>query len=230
MGNGISDQETGPGTVACPNCGKAILALALQCKYCRAWTSEISRLVAPEATDKPAVPSFEKAGYFSNGQSIRHLVWLSVLSFGLYEVYWFYRNWRALAEHTGMDLKAGWRTLGLLVPVVNVFMVYHQFRLVHVLATQGGRVPSYSPWAMALGYFLLVGVSNVPGPMWPLTFLTVLPMIPVQAEINAYWAGQQPDRQIREHLNRAEIALLFLGGFMLSVVIGSVLSGGGLAP
>ena len=175
----------------------------------------------------PVARSFDAAaGNYSKGQSITQLLWLTVLSFGLYEVYWFYRNWKALAEHTGLKINPVWRTLGLLVPFVNVFMVYHQFRMVWLLAESPARTPVYSPGIMTLAYFALVGVSNAVGPIWPLAALTVLPIIPVQFELNRYWAGEQPGLPLRRVLYPLEVAVL-AGGALAFFALAARLLGGG---
>ena len=210
-------------TKPCPHCGKEIRRGALQCRYCRAWFHQSAPApVGPSADPKrPLAPSFERTarGDYSHAQPIRHLVWLAILSFGLYELYWFYRNWRVIKEHGGHDFSPGWRAVGLFVPIVNVFMVYHMFRLAYVMGDSPDRRPVFTPGRQTLAYFLLVAVSNVPGPFWPLTFLTVLPMIPVQAALNRYWASEQPDRPVRESFNAAETVILALGALMFMVIL-----------
>ncbi len=214
---------------SCPHCGREIRSGALQCRYCRAWFYDGSSTaptaaptVAPTvAGDERAVPSFDKVSRaeFSHAQPIRHLVWLAILSFGLYELYWFYRNWRAIKEHGAHEFSPGWRTLGLFVPIVNVFMVYHMFRLAYALAGSSERRPAFTPGRQTLAYFLLVALANVPGPLWPLTFLTVLPMIPVQVELNRYWASRQPGQPVRETFNAVETVILALGMLALMVIL-----------
>lgn len=212
-------------TRPCPNCGKEIRTLALQCRYCRAWFHEGApepAAAGPTPQPRPAaVPSFEKAEAprYSDAQPVRHLVWLAILSFGLYELYWFYRNWRAIKAVTTHDFSPGWRTAGLFVPIANVFMVYHLFRLAYSMADTPDRQPAFTPGRQTLVYFLLVAVSNVPGPFWPLTFLTVLPMIPVQAELNRFWAAQQPERPVRETYSSVETVILALGMLIMMVVL-----------
>jgi hypothetical protein len=69
-----------------------------------------------------------------------------------------------------------------------------------------------------------VGLSNLPG-LWALTFLTVVPMLPVQAELNRYWTSELPTARMRLRYTPAEMVVMALGAGMLMVFLASLASG-----
>jgi hypothetical protein len=191
-----------PGTEmrTCPFCGGELLAKALQCRHCRRWMPEA--LSAPE----PAV----SARPYSLGQLPIHLVLLSVLTLGVYEVYWFWRNWRDLRDNAGVDVSPGWRTVGLFLPVVNVAMVYQQLRVVSDAAASRGLTPSYSPLAVTAAFFALAFAGNWTL-VWMVSLLNVLPLVPVQQTLNRLWQLEQPGAPLRERFAPHEMAAMFAG-------------------
>jgi hypothetical protein len=193
-------------TKGCPFCGGELLAKALQCRHCRRWLPEALRPaeaapVAADGTDPPA---------YSKGQAPVHLVLLSVLTLGLYEVYWFFRNWRDLREAVGVDLSPGWRTVGLLIPVVNVVMVHHQLMLIRDAADARGVKVSYSPGIMTALFFGLALAGNLTL-IWALSLLNVLPLVPVQETLNRLWAHEQPGAPVRDRFVSYEMAAMLAG-------------------
>ncbi len=198
-------------TKPCPFCGKPILAKALQCVHCRRWMPE---LAGGRAT------AWSGSRRHSRGQRTRHLLLLGILTLGFYEFYWFYRNWRDLDAHLRLGIRPGLRTAGLLVPGLNVFLVYDQLRLVAEAAAREGVRVTFSPgWNTAV-FFLLAFVSNVTM-MWALSLLTVLPLLPVQETLNRYWAGCEPGWPVREEFTAGELVAMLAGaGFLALAVLG----------
>jgi hypothetical protein len=185
----------------CPFCGGEILPKALHCRHCRRWMPEALRAPAPAPAPPPA---------YSDGQHPVHLVLLSVSTLGLYEVYWFWRNWRDLRDKAGMDLSPAWRTVGLFLPVVNVAMVYHQLRLVSDTAASRGLTPTYSPLAVTMAFFALALAGNLTL-LWMVSLLNVLPLVPVQQTLNRLWQLEHPDAPLRERFAPHELAAMVAG-------------------
>ncbi len=207
--DGSASGETKP----CPYCGRPILVKALQCQHCKRWMPEMMR--------PPSPPQFERRE-FSHGQPTAHLLILSILTLGLYEFYWFHRNWRHLEEHLQQQLRPGWRTLGLLVPGLNVFLVYDQLRMIAEAAGRAGIAVTYSPGIATAVFFVLAFLSNLTM-VWALSLLTVLPLLPVQETLNRFWAVEQPERQIRRQFSGAELAAMAAGiTLVVAAVIGSL--------
>ena len=127
---------------------------------------------APEAPlTEVAAP---EAPYFATSTS--RFVLLSVATGGLYELYWFYENWRRERERGPEDLMPFWRA---------VFAPIWCFAWVASVrdAADGARVSAaaLSPAILGSVYLLFSVVWRLPDPYWLVSYLTVLPLLPVNA-------------------------------------------------
>ncbi len=202
-------------TRPCPFCGGQILEKALQCRHCKKWLQEPDR-------SRPASFGPRPSGPYSPAQPTKHLVLLAIFTLGLYELYWFWRNWRDLRDHFSLDLSPGWRTLGLLLPFVNLFMIYHQLRLVAEVAERRGVAPAYSPMTMTVLFVGLTLVGNVTL-LWPVSLLNVLALVPVQETLNRVWTAQYEDRPMREEFLPQELGVLIAGGLFTAMTLAAAL-------
>ena len=80
------NQENQPATKKCPFCKEEILADAVKCRHCGEWLNKPLGIQRAQATVEQ----------YSNAQAPWRLVLLSIITFGIYEIYWFYRNWKHL--------------------------------------------------------------------------------------------------------------------------------------
>jgi len=198
----------------CPYCNGEILPKALQCRHCRRWMPEIStdraeEIPAREPTPPPRV---------SNGQLPFHFAALSILTLGLYEVYWFWRNWRDLRRDLALELQPTWRAIGLLLPVVNVVLVYDQLRVIREACDARGIVPGYQPGLVAATFFAIAVAGNLTL-FWPLSLLNVVPLLQVQVALNRLWEQEQPGATVRMHFAREEIVAMIAGLVMTAAAV-----------
>ncbi len=158
----------------------------------------------------------------SYGQPVRNLVLLSLLTLNLYQLYWFYRNWKHLKSHTGADIRPGLRTVGLLIPIVSFFLIYDQFDDIHDLSTGRGIAAlgvRYSPMGLMLAYVLINALWMVPGRVSLLGVLAFIPLVYVQRALNDYWQHEQPDRAMRRRFSGGEIGVLTIGGIFTALAV-----------
>ncbi len=164
----------------------------------------------------------------SYGQPIAKLVLLSVLTFNLYQIYWFYRNWKHLKAHTGASIRPGLRTVGLFIPIFNFFLVFDQFEEIHSITSRpglAGRMQErYSPMGLMSAYVLINALWIVPGPVSLLSMLAFIPLVFVQRALNDYWQREQADRATRRRFSGGEIGTLALGGIFTALVLVSTVA------
>jgi hypothetical protein len=197
-------------TISCPHCGQEILEKALQCSHCRKWLVE-APAPAPRAAAVTSGPS--------RSQPLHHLLLLTVFSWGLYEIYWFYRNWRDLAADAPEKPTPppGLMTFGLLVPFVNIALVYRQLAGIHTRLSEHGLPVGYSPWVTTCIYIALGIAANLTA-LWSLSCLMVLPLLPVQEALNRYWLQREPASTQRERLSPPEVVVIACGAAAMLVV------------
>lgn len=107
------------------------------------------------------------------------LVVMSLCTFGLYEFYWFYKNWQVIKDNTGTFLSPGWRA------TFSPLYAYTCFNPIKIAAEETGMEDLPPVYLLALSYLLLNMLC------WSLSLLTdnsllsflssfsFLPIIPV---------------------------------------------------
>lgn len=98
---------------------------------------------------------------FSNAQPVWHLILLLLTTGGLYQFYWFYRNWKQLNDL----LKSGWRpllrTALLLVPLVKWIVVFGQFQDIRDFSKSVRIWKTFSLYLVFPAFFQLFGFHLV---------------------------------------------------------------------
>ncbi|MCL5037349.1 MAG: DUF4339 domain-containing protein [Chloroflexi bacterium] len=152
---------------------------------------EVLYVAPPKISLPPAGTALEFASEKSSPLflyiPISRLIILSIVSFGLYEAYWIYKNWRYIKERDGLKITPFWR---------GMFGVFFCHSLLHGIhddkEANSIQVPDFSPGALATGWVVLVILSNVLvrfaegallliGPFIP----SFLCLVPVQKYINS---------------------------------------------
>lgn len=111
--------------------------------------------------------------YFFSTSALK-LVLMSVCTFGIYELYWFYKNWTLIRERTEQNIMPFWRAF--FAPI----WTYSCFRHIESSARENNIQESLSFGALAVFYIILiVAPLRLPDPLWLLSFFTFAPMIPV---------------------------------------------------
>ncbi len=174
------------------------------------------------------------------GQPLWVLGALNIVTFCLYFFYWYYRTCKHLRDHTGKQLSPGWRTVGLLVPILGWVLVWKLFDDIHEVRALRG-VPNQRNGRWRLGcmpdpFILVVLVilgSVLGGVAWELppppslvdllvqllaVSALLVPQLLAQAALNDLWLAVQPRRVVRSRPSASEIVVLCLGLVWLSLV------------
>lgn len=141
---------------------------------------------------------------------MRKFVLMSFFTMGLYDVYWFYWNWRRERASRDPTVRAG------LLAFLSPFAAYFLFRDIR---TDAGAKVTWSPVILATLYFVMVISFVIPGWWWVLTWLSFLPLVPVQQTINQMHAeaggGEAPD----EVLTPLNIFGILAGATLMALVV-----------
>lgn len=151
--------------------------------------------------------------------SLTKLLVLSICTLGLYEVYWFYKNWQLIKRREASDIVPALRA------IFSVLFCYSLFQKVEQEAEKS-NAPSIAAGPLAIGWIVVTVLWRLPDPYWLISFLAVLFMLPVQHAANAVNAYAAPDHDPNRRFTAWNIAAVVIGGlFLVLVVIGTFLPG-----
>jgi hypothetical protein len=203
--------------VLCHACEREVNARAQACLHCgallppRPIEAEAPDL-APPAAVLPATAA-DQAGEL-HALALHKLVVLSMCTLGLYQVYWFWRNWKRVAERTGRPMMPFWRA------VFAPLWSYSLFDEVREQARRAEIPAGWLPSLMAVAFFLLSAAWRFGGAGMFVSMLSFLPLVPVQATINDLAArrGTKPDSR----LDARHLAVIAAGSvFVVLAIVGT---------
>jgi len=156
---------------------------------------------------------------------ISRLILLSIASFGLYEAYWIYKNWRYIKERDGFNIQPFWRGF------FGIFFCHSLLRWIHKdKEARAVAVPAFSPGGLATGWVVLSIFANIVGrtPSIAATIVSAfipsfLCLVPVQNYINSVTEKHSPGQRFYGWSSGHIVCLVFgiIVWVMLLIRLGS---------
>ena len=145
--------------------------------------------------------------------SIVKLVLLSICSFGLYEVYWFAKNWQLIKKRERSNIRPVWRA------IFAIFFCYALFRKVDEAAKVSG-ISSIPSSLLAISWIVINLLSQLPDPFWFISFLSVLCLVQIQRTVNHINMLHAPSHNPNSDFSGWNILLVVVGSilFVLSAI------------
>lgn len=198
----------------------------MECKKCQ------KELEDTTICDKCAgVENFGNIEFFSI--TTTRLAVLSIITFGVYEIYWFYRNWRAVKNGEKLNIQPFWRA------VFSIFFCHSLFKKILQSAKKYGFTNRYSPGLLAILYIILILLGNGMGNgmgradisnfgfdvLWLLVSIsTIIPLISIQKAINFNNSKITGNSGVDGKFSKGEVVLIIIGSIFFLLVILGILS------
>jgi hypothetical protein len=99
---------------------------------------------------------------------------MSLTTFGIYELYWFYRNWRVVRDHERLTISPFWRAF------FAPFWTFSLGKHFEAEAKARGIVLTLPVVALGVSYLVLTALWRLPDPFWLLSTLSFIPMLPFE--------------------------------------------------
>lgn len=141
------------------------------------------------------------------------LALMSVVTLGLYEVYWFYKDWKCVQRNFGDKVNAPLRAV--FYPVVS----YPLFRRIRAHAKSSGVEADFPAGVLACTVFILNLLWFLPDPWWLAGFLGIVPLLPVQRAANAINRKHAPAADPNTRFTGWNIFGLVAGGLVVILAI-----------
>jgi len=147
--------------------------------------------------------------------SVPKLVTLSVVTFGIYQLFWFYANWALERDRRRFEeISPFWRMF------FSLFYCYSMFRLVRDAARARGFPAAYSAGLLAAAYITLTYVCvKLPGPWFFICLAGSLPLVPVQRAANAVNAAERPLAATNARFTALDWLVVVLGGLCVALAV-----------
>lgn len=152
------------------------------------------------------------------------LALLSVLTLGLYEIFWFYKNWEAIKKAEQQKISPLGRA------IFTVFYCHSFFKKVLQSAKKHGYNDSYSPGLLATIYIILLlvgnGLSRIENTTFGLDILWLLiaissfiPLLSIQKAINFNNSKMIRNFDKNRKFSKEEIILTVIGVIWFGLVV-----------
>jgi hypothetical protein len=150
--------------------------------------------------------------------SVPKLIVLSICTLGLYELFWFYKNWCLVRERERSHILPSARAL------FAFFFCYGMFKRVRDFPVQSVTVGTLPAGALTVGWILTNLLWNLPGPSGLIGFLSFVFIIPVQISATRINEAVAPRHDRNERFTTANWVTVVIGGLVfILMVIGSFL-------
>lgn len=146
--------------------------------------------------------------------SVSKLLVMCVCTFGGYQYYWFYRNWKLEQARSRKKMMPFWRA------VFSVVWAQPLFERIARRAQDEGVRPGFSPSPMAGLFMVLTLLVKLPDPYWLVSLLAIVPVLRVHRTATEINRRVSPDAAVNASFSRLNIAGVVVGGlFLLAVVL-----------
>jgi len=151
--------------------------------------------------------------------SILKLSILSVATFGVYEVYWFYKQWKSFKVER--ELKVSPVARAIFAGIMSYSLFKEVSKAVRsVDKTKSGLEAGF----LAIAYFILLSLWKLPESYWWLSILSFLPLIPVQKAINSYWKEKYHNKVTSSRFGLGNWIWSIIGGILVLLAIAGTIS------
>jgi hypothetical protein len=143
---------------------------------------------------------------------------LSLSTYGIYAMYWMYRNWHFIKHARVLKVQPFWRAF--FAPVCCLSMASHVKRMAFLRSCD---VALNAP-AVGLGYLALNMVWRLPDPYWLIGLSSFVPLLFLLAAMHRINEHMGRDTYVVSRFNWKHIAVIVLGAvvFVLALVAMSI--------
>jgi hypothetical protein len=145
--------------------------------------------------------------------SLLKLVVMSICTFGVYELYWFYKNWTAIKERAEPEI----------VPLGRAFFAplfcYSLFSKIRATAKSRAIQDAVPAGPLAAGWIIFTILGRLPDPYWLVSLLSIAFLLPVQEAVNEINLVVSPTHSPNSAFTRWNVLAVVVGGLFLALLL-----------
>jgi hypothetical protein len=131
---------------------------------------------------------------------------MSLVTFGLYQFFGFYKNWQLFKAATGTNISLFWRAF------FNGLFCYSLITKIRNKAKLRGIDVNFSPFLLTVAWFGLALCARLPKPYFLVSFLSVIVLLPVQEIVNELNSLAAPNHNPNDRFSVWNILTIAVGG------------------
>ena len=151
--------------------------------------------------------------------SVRKFVVMSIVTWGIYPLYWAYEQWVRIENRNHEGLSPIWRTI--FSPLWN----FSLFKRIRREAIARGVPVYWDATVLAIIYFMFGPLWRLPDPWWLISLLTFLPCLPVVNEIVRVHNTLSLTHDRNDRFSGTNVIGIFVGSAFLALVVTGVVLG-----
>jgi hypothetical protein len=180
---------------------------------------DINPYAPPTAIVVDAAPTFSGSISPFFPVSTTKLIVLSLCTLGLYEVYWFYKNWQQIKARDQSDIWPAARA------IFAIFYCSSCFKHIRDFETPGLGKTSLAAGELAAGWIIITLLGRLPDPFWLISLGAPFFLLPVQSQVNRINAAINPEHDPNSRFSVANWIAVVLGAILLVLaVIGAMMN------
>jgi hypothetical protein len=165
-------------------------------------------IIGTKATEDPTL-------YFP--VSLLKLVVMSICTVGIYELYWYYKNWCLIKEREKLKIMPFWRAF------FAYFFCYSLFKRIDATARSQKVQKSIAPGPLAAGWTITTLMMKLPGAYCLVTYLAVLFLLPVQSLVNEINRVACPNHSPNSKFTGWNVPVVVVGAASFALILISFL-------
>jgi len=180
---------------------------------------------APAATPaRPPVLPTTQGSFATSNQAVYYspptmkIAALSLATLGLYPLYWFWQNWRAIKRETD---GSQWPWARALFSPIWAFSCFSDLR---DIAQSRRRQLAFAPGLLGALFFLLNFAGRLPHGGALLSLCTFVPLLPVNSLLRRYHLDAKVDMRRMDRFGVWHVLMLLPGGALLLLAIVAIVA------
>lgn len=110
--------------------------------------------------------------------SLNKFIFLSIISFGTYEIWWIYKAWRFYQQKENLDIMPAGRA------IFSIFFLHSLFSKILDFAKEKEYKDSFSATSLFVGFIVASLLAQLPEPFWLISLVSFIFLIPPFKALN----------------------------------------------
>ena len=146
--------------------------------------------------------------------SLNKFIFLSIISFGLYEIWWIYKTWRFFNQKEKLNINSALRT------IFSIFFLISLFNKILRFAKEKGYCNNFPSVLLFVGYILINYTAYLPDPFWLIRILGFMFLMPQFIALK-YAKLNSTDFiiTVQTSFNYRQIVLIVVGAILWALVL-----------